>query len=1023
MRRLFYILALSLLCVSLYAEGVSGTLVKAASDALQLTVSKNVGKKEADTINRAIAEYLENPEGTAKSAKYAALTAAINNFIKDEGARNDLFQAVNNAQQGKKVDNDKVGNALMRSGVLAAIDSSHLSAQEKNLARAAVDELSGKEGSLQNASIEAFKEVMVKNGIAKDKAEAIGNNVSAYVSDTKNTTALKSAASIALQDAVSKNVGRKEAAVINAAISEYLDNPDGTAKSAAYQALQVALDKYISDPDAKAALEKELANARSGSKVDGNKVGNALMRSGVLAAIDSSHLSAQEKNLARAAVDELSGKEGSLQNASIEAFKEVMVKNGIAKDKAEAIGNNVSAYVSDTKNTTALKSAASIALQDAVSKNVGRKEAAVINAAISEYLDNPDGTAKSAAYQALQEAIGKYISDPDAKAALNEELSKARAGQTVDGKKVGNALVKGGLNTIIDNSNLTEGEKALAKAAVNEIFGNGGDFTEANAKLLKEKLIKNGFPEDKAAIVADNAAKYIANPKDTNALKLAAGTALQEIVNQHVDEKGAAVINKAIEEYLNNPDGTASSAAYKALEEAINQYVKDEASKAALLEALGQVKAGEKVDVCKVGAVLCKAGLDSLIDNSNLSEEEKRLAKALVAQLAGQEGALAEATAESLKKLLMKNGFSEEKAESIARKMQDYLADTGNTAALRAAASEALQDVVSRYVGKDGAEIINAAIANYFADGGTLSSAEEAALFAAIDKYITDEKSKQELKDAISKMKKGEEVDLSQLGSSLFKGSMYGLIDGSHLSERDKKLLKGLVDEMSGEDGALTNAGLEALEGLMVKAGISQEDASNFIASVKEYINGTTEGYDGIIASAKTIFTHELAEAIDKQLAKLGEKYPILKKLFDKWGINGDKIANFIMNITMEDIKNFFEKICNMTWEDWKELGLKLMNKLLDMAFQKAIDAIAKFAVKELTEFLNKFYSKVMARLAKIKALDDYMAIIQVAGAVMTEAISTEVKGVIEEGKTQLNNLWNSRDKSNGNSTVPVPQK
>ena len=54
----------------------------------------------------------------------------------------------------------------------------------------------------------------------------------------------------------------------------------------------------------------------------------------------------------------------------------------------------------------------------------------------------------------------------------------------------------------------------------------------------------------------------------------------------------------------------------------------------------------------------------------------------------------------------------------------------------------------------------------------------------------------------------------------------------------------------------------------------------------------------------------------------------------------------------------------------------------------------------------EKIFDKVMARLSKIKALEDYMAIIQVAGAVMTESISIEAKGYLNEGKTKVKNMW-----------------
>ena len=62
---------------------------------------------------------------------------------------------------------------------------------------------------------------------------------------------------------------------------------------------------------------------------------------------------------------------------------------------------------------------------------------------------------------------------------------------------------------------------------------------------------------------------------------------------------------------------------------------------------------------------------------------------------------------------------------------------------------------------------------------------------------------------------------------------------------------------------------------------------------------------------------------------------------------------------------------------------------------------------------IQKLFDKVMARLSKIKALEDYMAIIQVAGAVLTESISVEAKGYLNEGKTKIKNMWGGEQNAN----------
>ena len=994
--------ALTSNAVAFVADTKNTTALKsAASIALQEAVSKNVGKKEAAVINSAISEYLNNPDSTAKTAAFTALTEVVDKFISDKDAKDALYEQLQNARERNAVDVGKVGNALLRSGLNDVIDNSHLSADEKRIAREVVKELSTGDGNLQVASVEALTNMLVKEKkLDPAKANELATNAVAFVADTKNTTALKSATSIALQEAVSKNVGKKEAAVINSAISEYLNNPDSTAKTTALTALTEAVNMFISDKDAKDALYEQLKNARENNVVDVGKVGNALLRSGLNDVIDNSHLSSGEKMLAKEVVKELSGVDGDLQGASAEALKNMLVKKGMDPEKANTIAVNAIAFAADTTNTTAFKASASLALQDAVSHNVGKKEAEVINAAISEYLDNPDGTARTAAWEALKTAINQNITDEDTKNTLLEQLQKAKNNESIDVGKVSNALLKGGINTFLDHTHLSEAEKNIAKAAVDEILGKGGNLSGAGSEWLKEILVKNHFSPEQAKIIADNTAAFASDPKNTDALKLAGATIIQGLVSQYVDEKGAAVINSTISAYLEN--GSLEGSAYAAIETAIDQWIKDEASREALKKAVGNLKNHEEIDVKELGTTLCKAGLEQLIAKLGLSEEEARWARAALAELVEEKGALLDATAETLKAKLIEKGFSPDRAESIAKNMRDFLADTGNTAALKQALSEALQEMVSRYVGKDGAVIINAAIEAYLKEGGSLSGAAKAALDQAIDKYITDETAKKQLKNAIADIVAGKQVDISEVGTALFRGSMYSLIDNSNLSEEQKKLLKALVSEMSGEEGALTNAGLEALEGWMIKKGISEEEAHALVTAVKDYFSGTAEDTKAIVTAAKTILTTELAKAIDKQLNKLIAKYPFLKDIFEMWGINGKSVANFIMNLSMKDIKAFFEKICKMSWDDWKELGQMVISELLE----KGLDALCKYAEKNIDKYLQKIFNKIMVRLSRIKALEDYMAIIQVAGAVMTESISIEAKGYLNEGKTKVKNMW-----------------
>ena len=290
---------------------------------------------------------------------------------------------------------------------------------------------------------------------------------------------------------------------------------------------------------------------------------------------------------------------------------------------------------------------------------------------------------------------------------------------------------------------------------------------------------------------------------------------------------------------------------------------------------------------------------------------------------------------------------------------------------------------------------------------GTASGAAQAALEQAINTYIQDQASRDELITAVRNLKDGKEIDIGNVGSALGRGILIELVDDSNLSEDEKKIVKGLIGEITGEEGAFTNAGFEILEEKMIKAGISPEDAQRITDAARHAFKtgDVTEVFD----VAKTILVSKLEKAIDKQLNKLYDKFPFLKEIFKDWGIDAASITKLLTSFNLENILQTFRTICNMSLEDWKNIGKQILNYYKD----KAITAICNFAEKAIDKLLASIYNKVMKHLSKIKALDDYIDIIRIAGSVLKDTISIEAKRVINEGRSQLRNMWNNSS-SNG---------
>lgn len=653
-------------------------------------------------------------------------------------------------------------------------------------------------------------------------------------------------------------------------------------------------------------------------------------------------------------------------------------------------------------------------LQDVVSQNVGSKEAKTINAGIANYFSAENPSAKSAAYASLTESVKQFISDSSAQTTLLESIAKSQAGETVDYDAVGNALMYGGVNTLIGNAdNLSTTEKTLAQGVVKELFGHDGSLQQASAEILQQKLEKKGFPKEKAQAVVENIQAFVADTKNTTAFQTAASIALQETVNKNFNSKQAATINAAIGEYLKE-GGTVKGASYAAVEAAVGQYIKDPETKKTLLEAVKNSKDGKKVDYGAVGDALLTAAADQLIDKTGLTDAQKTLVKGALKEIAGDDGALTGAAASLVEQKLIQKGMDKETAAAIAKDLKGFLDSPTNTDSLVNVGHTLLKNELIKQLGKENAEIVMRAIDDYLADGGTLKDGIATGLNGVIAKYIKGEEAQKTLFEAVQKLKDGKAVDIGEVGTAIFKGTADQLIE-KYIPEEHRDKAKALVDALDGDFSGMEGLAKDAVINQLIEWGVPKDQSEAFGGALLEAVkNPTGENVDALIGSADTILTSAVEGAIDKQIAKLTEKFPIVGKLIKEieglFGIqiNGETIVKFLKSLTVEKIKAAFDKIINMSLDDWKKIG----ERLLKAVVKKAITAIVNFINKKIDEWINELLEKTIKLLSKVEFLEKYMAVISCALKTVADSTATSLKGAVSEGAAATRKLFGLQSES-----------
>lgn len=936
-----------------WGEATGGkTASQLGVEMLQSVLAANMNKDAASVINAAIADYCGSKDATAKTAAKAALDQAISTYVHDRVARDAVQNAVNSIAQGKSPDYSGIAKTVLLADANSAID---------------------KMAGLSDAQRQA----------AKDSVEAV------VAKQTSPTQAVKDNLGTVLTSALA-SVGVKNAQEFGAGVDAYMK--DGKISGVVQAGLNAAIDATPGlTAEQRTDAKKAVADVVSGAKTIGD-----VTREGLAAAV-----------------------------------AQTLANSRVALETAERIGQGVYDVMVDPKNTSNLVNGGIDATIDAIPGLTDKQRADAKQAAKDVVAGR--STVGEAAMAVAVEAAGTAVQNALTRNGVSAEAS-AQIGQGVkdvltNPSNTGN-LVQGGVNAAIDAiPGLTDQQRADAKAA-------------ASSVLNGEKTVGDVAREQAGRVVSD--ALKAAGVKEGTANEIGAGVDAY-VKTGKSDQLVLAGINAAIDAIpglseQQRADAKAAAAAVMAGERTIGDVAKDAAGRAVaeVLEKSGvspetakQIGQGvtDVLNNPQNTANLVNGGIDAAIDAiSGLTPEQKAAAKQAAKDLLSGNATLGDiakqAAGDAIAKALQDAGVSPETAKQIGQGVTDILNNPGDTKNLvqgglnaaidaipgltdeqRAAARQAVADVMSgaKTLADVTQEAVNQAIADALRKAGIdpeQAAAIATTVIAAVENIVSGNVNWEAVGDAV----------LEEAKDILFgkDGYLNKWIDESDLPDEVKDLAKAVIAELHGDEGALMAAGREALLELLMEAGLTREQAEKIVGAAgtlaETYLNGgdIEEVIEGIVQECKTIFCSKVAEMIDKQLAKLGEKFPFLKDLFARLGVDGRKIVEFLMNLKIEDVKAAFDALLEMTWEDWKGILTDLWN----FAEKWAIDKLCNYIDGKIDEALQKLLKKAMAAISKIKGLENYMALIQVGGTMVTDIVGTEAKGIINSTGAALKSIF-----------------
>ena len=500
-------------------------------------------------------------------------------------------------------------------------------------------------------------------------------------------------------------------------------------------------------------------------------------------------------------------------------------------------------------------------------------------------------------------------------------------------------------------------------------------------------------------------------------------SALKKLINKNLDEKEAALVTKALDEFAVKGTDGALDVAQKELNDLINKHIKGDEAKKSLSDALQKIRDNrlDEINVGKVTKDVTQGALNDWVDRQDWNQSQKDKAKTLVN--AGLTDGV-DGVSDSVRQMLVDKVTKElgERAGEIVGKV--------NQAIDKITAVDQISETVRNSLSADEAEELIGLIQDYAINKGKEKVQDKVEDF--IRKKITGEREQQLLRAAFDKLGKEDLTgqDLKDIALCFQTSAIKNLLN-KNLGKNEAALVGKALDEFvaRGVDGTL-DVGQEELNRLIgkyVKGENAQKSLTDAVqkirdgryedidlgkvtkdvtqGAVNDWIDrqdwnqsqkdkaktlvdaGLTDGVDGITEAVETMI-------VDKVTKELGEEAGtamrnIIDQLTDydpsKESIreSGATIAHAAMVKTIEEQ---YAKICKkypLLGKLMDQLGLK--GDFLDAAakikqvlanaksVKDLIVNIAKIAVdllktiaKKLVDFAKQMFVNIVNQLGKI---------------------------------------------------------
>ena len=328
--------------------------------------------------------------------------------------------------------------------------------------------------------------------------------------------------------------------------------------------------------------------------------------------------------------------------------------------------------------------------------------------------------------------------------------------------------------------------------------------------------------------------------------------------------------------------------------------------------------------------------------------------------------------------------------ENTANTLNDIIQNISNGNAIDAIDSikdvgknlgvDMLKDVISKNIDPEVAARINALLDGFAKDGVQgMSDAALKEIYDLIDQYAPGADSAQKLKDVIRGTLDGTVTgpDFANASTTIATDGLKKLINNSDLPQEVKDVANTAIDGLAenGIAGVTENVGNYIQDYVTDQLG---KDAGNAVRDIYDaVVTPGVDAWDAVVKNAptigKAIGQKVLAWAentVAAQINKLIAKYPKLKSVLDRLGINGAGIVQGVKNVlsvlwNAPSLKDALTQLGTMAANFLKGIAGKLIDMALEYAVNWLVSNLVPKVVNWATSTLQKWADSASNPLVK----------------------------------------------------------